>query len=206
MACPPVFPPMHNFAHPASLCCHRINDEVSQMVACNSSPKWPFYRPCRRRAGLPPELADEIRDRVPTPIENKKEALALRSAVDYYIPLHFHSDFGHPWILVPYERLVSSEKQEIKRIFQYVGTQPPPQSFDHLSSKSNSKQNKITNKPNAHLSKWKHILSKENINIILKITESMDLKFYSDDIEPDYKALSDLQSKKGRLDTTTLKP
>ncbi|MCS4122723.1 hypothetical protein [Salinibacter ruber] len=57
---------------------------------------------------LPDVLVNDIRSRLPNLPTSKEEMLALRWALDYYIPFFVHRDAGHPWILVPYERLVAS--------------------------------------------------------------------------------------------------
>jgi hypothetical protein len=72
------------------------------------------------------EVARDIESRVPNSIETKEEAMALRWALDYHIPLSIVRENDYPWILVPYERLVTSGEAEVRRIFEFIGEPPHP--------------------------------------------------------------------------------
>lgn len=146
-------------------------------------------------ASLPPYIVDSVRDRLPKSIETKEEVLALRWALDYHIPFYTHREFGYPWILVPYERLVAARKEEVARIFEFLGERPPAEAYARLERSSNSSTGTTNPKDQwQQLSKWKRRLNEDEIRSILRISDAFDLDFYSRAVEPDYSRMSTLQN------------
>jgi hypothetical protein len=143
---------------------------------------------------LPTSVVDRVRDRLPESVDTKEEALALRWALDYHIPFYLHEESGHPWILVPYERLVSSGKEEVERIFEFLGERPPTEAFARLE-RSSSSSTETTNPRNHHqqLSKWRRRLEEDQVRSILRISDAFGLEFYDRAVEPDYERMSKLQ-------------
>jgi len=62
---------------------------------------------------LPPELRSLVD---PVLAEIETELLATLWCLDHYVPLTYHSEEGHPWVLVSYERLVRQGQEELRRV------------------------------------------------------------------------------------------
>ena len=141
--------------------------------------------------GLPTAIEQDIRSRVQKPPETKEEMLALRWAIDHYLPFYVHEKSGYPWTLVPYERLVGSGREELDRIFTAFGEEVPHEAWKHLNvpSRSARRTGTYTAKAWEQLSKWKERLTPSEVDSILRIAHAFDLDFYDDTVEPDYQRL-----------------
>jgi hypothetical protein len=90
--------------------------------------------------GLSVPLVQEVRDRLPGRPTSNEEMLALRWALDHYIPFFLHEEAGYPWTLVPYERLVATGQEELERMFERIGAEVPAEAAEGLSVASRSAQ------------------------------------------------------------------
>jgi len=121
--------------------------------------------------------------------------LALRWALDHYIPFFVHEKVEYPWTLVPYERLVADGKAELERMFARIGAEVPPEAVERLSVASRSAQRTgvYADDVEKQLSKWRRRLEPSQVDRILQIAHAFDLDFYDDALEPDYARLTDFQ-------------
>lgn len=144
--------------------------------------------------GLPDDFVADIRNRLPAPLTSKEDMLALRWALDYYIPFFVHRDAGYPWILVPYEQLVTSGSEELRRLFHGLETTVPDRAVAQLRRPSSSARSDVAPEdPTRQLTKWQQRLRPDQIEAILRMAEAFDLDFYDDDPEPDYQRLMQFQ-------------
>jgi hypothetical protein len=150
---------------------------------------------------LPDALMQEVRKRVPGRLTSNEEMLALRWALDHYIPFFVHEEAGYPWTLVPYERLVSNGQEELERIFASIGSEVPPAAAERLSVASRSAQRTGVHAEDAQkqLSKWRRQLESKQVDRVLQIAHAFGLDFYSDALEPDYETLMDFGETDGAL-------
>ena len=121
----------------------------------------------------------------------KEEILSAIWCLDNYIPLSYPQPY--PWIVVTYENLIKNGEMEIKRIFDFLNILEDHKKIikklkipSRFTMSNNPK--KISN-DNYQLSKWKNILSQDQIENILDIVSIFNLDFYSNKIEPDYNRL-----------------
>lgn len=144
--------------------------------------------------GLPDDIVDDIRSRLPHLPTSKEEMLALRWALDYYIPFFVHRDAGYSWTLVPYERLVASGPEELRRLFRRLGTAVPDRAVAQLRTPSSSARSDVSpENATRQLTKWKRRLRPDQAEATLRIAEAFDLDFYGDEPEPDYQRLMQFQ-------------
>ncbi len=139
-----------------------------------------------------PDSVQEIFNPVLQRITTQAEALAFIWCLDQYLPL-IHAD-KHPWILVPYERLIKSPNTELALIANTLGVEINNKIMKWIKKPSSSVKGKIPENTEDQLTKWKHQLTSRQIDDILSIVEETGLsRFYSDSIEPDYQQLSVLK-------------
>lgn len=145
--------------------------------------------------GLPSSLAQEVRERLPGRPTSNEEMLALRWALDHYIPFFVHEEAGYPWTLVPYERLVTAGREELERTFRGIGAEVPLEAAERLSVASRSAQRTgvYADDVKKQLSKWRHQLTTEQVDRILQIAHAFGLDFYDDTLEPNYEGLLQFQ-------------
>ena len=121
-------------------------------------------------------------------IKTREEILAASWCLDNYLPLSMSKP--HPWSFVIYEKLVKEGKKEIIRLFNDIGIKRVPNAAFHNLKKPSmvmiKEEFKIIKKPEQQLSKWKKLLSEEQINKILKIVADFGLDFYTEYLEPKY--------------------
>jgi hypothetical protein len=121
-------------------------------------------------------------------IETKEEILALVWCLDTYIPLKYIN--FKKYHLIIYEKCVKNGEIELKKIFNYLDKNIPKMANYGLSEPSFTSYNKSYVGSIKQLKKWKKKLSKDQIESILKIVNWFDLKFYSENEEPDYTLLN----------------
>lgn len=133
--------------------------------------------------GFEPKLFDSLKK-----IKTREEILAASWCLDNYVPLAHNKP--NCWSFVVYEKLVIDGEKEISRLFNKIGEQKIPKAAFHNLKKPSmliiKEEKKIIKKPFEQLSKWKKVLSKKQIDNILKIIAEFGLDFYSNEIEPDY--------------------
>lgn len=103
----------------------------------------------------------------------------------------------HPWILVPYERLVRHGSQELQRITQALGLEMTTEMKESLPEPSSSVKDTLPDDRDRQLSKWERRLSSQQIDDILSVADSMGLSvIWTSDLEPNYDRLNDMQRSK----------
>jgi hypothetical protein len=139
------------------------------------------------------QMPDEVWDRfgkVLGNISTRLEMMTARWCLDYYIPLIEYADYGHPWVLTPYERLVLDGENEMKCILSTFGAEMTDGIRDQLTSASAYASNDLaTDDKRKQLGKWRFRLSKQQIDQILGIVSAFGLDFYTRELEPKYEDL-----------------
>jgi hypothetical protein len=171
-------------------------------------------RHLQKRGDTPTEQAlggpipDELHERFAASldsVESQTDILAHMWALDYHVALFEQSD-QHPWVLVPYERLVRAGTEQLERVAGELELPVTNGMKDHLNVASTSATADLREDALNQLSKWKNALSSKQIDRILDIAETFGLDFYSQEIEPDYDGLLKYQSssaKKSSLAVST---
>ena len=103
------------------------------------------------------------------------ELLAIEWSIDYLIPLHYLHRFN--WYLLIYENLLIDRENEVKRIFKYIGEDPPNNIWKFISKPSKTTSEKII-KPENQMIKWKKTLNERQIKEIERITSVLDVNIY----------------------------
>jgi hypothetical protein len=151
---------------------------------------------------LDEELPDSLRDvfePIIDRIETKTQMLATLWCLDHYVPLHHHAEAGFPWVLAPYERLVTRGTDDLDRIAGALDIEVTPEMQDSLRSPSSSVTDQLHRDAEKQLSKWRRKLSEEQIDRILQIVEQVGLsRFYTNALEPNYDRLNRCQSENHR--------
>lgn len=139
-----------------------------------------------------PEGVQAIFKPVIEQISSQTEALALMWCLDHYMPL-VHAN-QHPWILVPFERLITQKLAELKRINSALGSEMKDEVLETLYKPSSSVKEPVKDNPESQILKWKHQLTKRQIDEILSIVHEVNLSnIYTEDEEPHYEYLNLLQ-------------
>ena len=141
------------------------------------------------------DLPEEVQD-VFAPIvgrvRDRLDALAVIWCLDHYVPL-IHSQ-EHPWLLVPYERIVMDSVGELDRIADAVGLDLGRHVGDRLDRPSSSVKGRVERSSSDQISKWKHQLDPGQIDRVLSFVDACGLtSLYTDGVEPDDAALNALQ-------------
>lgn len=143
---------------------------------------------------VPSDLRNEFND-ILSSLETRIDVMTAVWCLDYYIPLIRYSDYGYPWILVPYERLVLDGYTEMERVFSYLDAEIPGSLEEKLGAASAYASDDLSVTDDyKQLSKWKAQLSSEHIDRILEIVKAFELDFYTKDLEPDYDQLEGSES------------
>lgn len=149
---------------------------------------------------IPPELYDEF-EGVLDSVSTQVECLAVLWSLDYHIALHRHSHEGWPWILVPYERMLTNGGQELSRLASLLGFDSVPEGArQRIGVASRSSSNTLqADDAELQLTKWRRQLDSSQIDNILRIANAFGLGFYSRDPEPDYEALCQFQCEEAQV-------
>lgn len=143
-------------------------------------------------SGLPTSLQSTFGS-ILEQVETLPEALAAKWSLDHYVPLIHHAREEHPWILVPYERLVTQGQNELRRITDALNVEQTNEMRVRLEKPSSSVKD-FSRDAEQQLSKWRRRLSSRQIDSILSITDQVGIsKFYTKKLEPNYEALNDYQ-------------
>jgi hypothetical protein len=147
-------------------------------------------------AGLPAELRERFQPLVDA-VETPEDALAVAWCIDNYVPLlHFDE---HPWILLPYERLIRRKDQEVRRLAQAFGLPYDARIVAALDRPSSSTRTRPERDAMAQLTKWTASLSPGQVARILRFVEQAGLShLYGSGPEPEYEALNRLQDPRWR--------
>lgn len=122
-------------------------------------------------------------------LRSREEMLAATWCMEYYVPLS--QPKPHPWVLVPYERLVRYGSEELQRIFNALEIEMPEDAIIQLEKPSSTtvKESNVYQRKDP-LAGWKEGLSNNQAQRILSIVAEFGLDFYSSELEPDYSRLS----------------
>ena len=162
--------------------------------------KWRGESPAQRVLGhnLPKNLKERFLPAV-SDISERYETLAHMWALDYHLAFFEQSVSGHPWILVPYERLIVHGKSELHRIMGAIGEVVNSEMEQRMGVASTSASNDLnTENRKNQLKKWKSHLSTKQIERILEIAHLYDIDWYTADGEPTYSKINSLQQNKAR--------
>jgi hypothetical protein len=144
--------------------------------------------------GTLPDSLQEVFGPVLRRIETKVEVLATMWCLDHYVPLVHHASGMYPWVLVPYERMVTRGHEELRRITGALSVEMTTEMRNQLGEPSNSVKDQLHEDAQQQLSKWRRRLSDHQINAILRIVDEVGLsELYSDDLEPTYDRLNEMQ-------------
>ncbi len=142
---------------------------------------------------LPSSLHDPFAD-VLADIETQAEVLATMWCLDHYTPLVHHADGNYPWVVVPYERMVTEGQRELRRITEALGVEMTDEMQEQLHRPSSSVRDQFHRDTQKQLSKWRRRLSDRQIDDIFRVVDEVGLSsIYTRDLEPNYEALNGKQ-------------
>jgi len=100
----------------------------------------------------------------------REEVLAHLWALDYHMAFFGGEDSIHPWVLVPYERLLTQKTDELKRIVEALGVDLTEAARRRLGVASSSASPDVeTAEVEQQLTKWQDDLTDEQVKRILSI-------------------------------------
>ena len=144
-----------------------------------------------------PQNIREIFEPIQKRVSTQTEALTFMWCLDHFLPLIHNKT--HPWILVPYERLILQNREELKRITHALNVELSNQIVTVLERPSSSVKGNINENTNAQIVKWQRQLTTQQVNSILSMVDFAGLSdIYSESPEPHYDHLSNLQHAKWR--------
>jgi len=144
--------------------------------------------------GSLPESLRDVFGLVLDRIETQVEVLATMWCLDHYVPLMHHANGDYPWVLVPYEQMVTRGREELRRITEALDVEMTPEMRDQLDEPSNSVKDQLHRDADRQLSKWRRRLSDRQVDNVLRIVDEVELSsIYTRDLEPDYNRLNKFQ-------------
>jgi len=142
-------------------------------------------------------LRDQVRRRFEgavASVDHRYETLAHLWALDYHVAFFDSESQTHPWILVPYERLLTRGRNELHRIANAMDVELTDNVLQHVDVASSSASDDLrTRDGEEQLSKWKAHLDDEQIERILSIVRTYGVDMYTKEPEPDYHRLNVFQ-------------
>jgi len=145
-----------------------------------------------RASTLPPRLEKRFGSLIEK-AQTRVEELTLMWCIDHYVPLKHHREYGYPWVLAPYERLVVRGEEELRRITQALGIEATNRMMQKLREAS-SVSDRVRQTPAEQLSKWKRHLTDSQIDSVLNVVDRAGFsEIYTEQPEPDYQRLNELQ-------------
>jgi hypothetical protein len=139
------------------------------------------------------QMPDTVRTRFADVLEDistRLEMMTARWCLDYYIPLIEYADSGHPWVLVPYERLVLEKKSEMNRILTALDAEATGAVRSQLKVASGyASEDLSTENHMRQLAKWRSRLSEKQISRVLEIVSAFNLDFYTEKVLPNYERM-----------------
>ncbi len=120
-------------------------------------------------------------------IDAIEERLAFNWAVQNFVPL---SSSSTRWITTSYERLVTDELEEVKRLFEGLGESVPRETekMFHRPSATTVESSNVAQDRNP-LTGWTERLRPAQIDTILSVVQDVGIEAYSNALEPDYDLL-----------------
>jgi hypothetical protein len=114
--------------------------------------------------------------------------------LDHYVPLIHHADGDYPWVLVPYERMVTRGREELRRVTETLDVEMTPEMRNQLDEPSNSVKDQLHRDADRQLSKWRRRLSDRKVDEVLQVVDEVGLSsVWTDALEPDYDRLNEMQ-------------
>ncbi len=121
-------------------------------------------------------------------VETLEEKLAANWCMDFYVALT--APRPHPWILVPYEKIVREGQAQIQRIFEALGIDVPARAEELLRAPSRTTvSDSYVALGKDRLMGWKERLNIRQVERVLRLVSRFGLDFYSDGVVPDYDRL-----------------
>ena len=149
--------------------------------------------------GSLPESLQDVFGPVLDRIGTKVEVLATMWCLDHYVPLVHYSNGRYPWILVPYERMVTRGREELRRITESLDVEMTSEMRDQLDEPSESVKDQLHRDAERQLSKWRRRLSERQVDDVLRIVDEVGLSdIYGRDLEPEYDRLNGMQRSAAR--------
>lgn len=123
-------------------------------------------------------------------IEKPEEILAAAWCLDLFVPFKENNYSNRSYVF--YENLISYKKKEIEKIFKTLNEKPSKLTYKFLNKPSITTHQRDPKKVidvNNQLTKWKDILSEEQIDRILNIANIFNFTFYNKDYLPRFKEI-----------------
>jgi hypothetical protein len=149
--------------------------------------------------GVLPETLRDPFGPVLNRLSTRVGVLATHWCLDHYIPLIQHANGTYPWILAPYERLLTRGRRELVRITDALDVERTESMAKQLREPSSSVEDPVRPDVERQLSKWRRHLSDEQIERILEVVDTVGLSsLYTGALEPDYDRLNSYQQPSAR--------
>ena len=158
-----------------------------------------LYGTSRRQQALHggslPEALRDVFEPVLSQLSSRIDVLATHWCLDHYVPLIHHAeDGGYPWVIAPYERLVTHGRAELRRITEALGVDVTTTMREQLDEPSSSVEDRVHDEAQQQLSKWRRRLSESQADRVLEIVDEVGLSsFYTDALEPNYDHMNECQ-------------
>lgn len=114
-------------------------------------------------------------------VRTPEENLAAMWALTMLATVH-HRHNNEKWLAVSYEHLLTEPEAQLARIFNHVERDVPGAAFDQLTRPSKTSSEEAI--PANQVSKWKDVLSREQVSRILAMTERFGIELYSENELP----------------------
>jgi len=122
-------------------------------------------------------------------ISEPEELLAFEWALQAHIPLS--TPRPHPWHFTTYEWMVERGREEVDRLFAYLGEPVPEAAYSQLrvASATTASESNVSQGRNP-LEGWRRTLTEVQISRILSVTHRMGADYYGEDLVPNSEALA----------------
>jgi len=149
--------------------------------------------------GLPDTLRGPF-EPILSQLSSRIDVLATHWCLDHYVPLIQHAkEEGYPWVIAPYERLVTQGRAELRRITEALGVDMTTTMRAQLDEPSSSVEDRVYDEAHQQLSKWRRRLSDSQADRVLEIVDEVGLSsFYTDALEPNYAQMNECQHSHAR--------
>lgn len=120
-------------------------------------------------------------------LQTTEQVLAFDWVMKTLVPLR--EPRPHPWLLTTYKRLMVDGDSELQRIFEHLGYSIPKQAYRQLHIDSSSTKSYGALDADSRLTRWRKLLTSQQIESILQIVADSGIDFYDHRPHPDYSAL-----------------
>jgi len=125
---------------------------------------------------------------------HRYEVLAHLWSLDYHVAFFDTENERYPWVLVPYERLLTRGASELRRIADAMDLKLTDNVLQHVDVASASASDDLrTRDVEEQLSKWKTHLNDDQVERILSIVHAYGIDMWTTGPEPDYHRLNGFQ-------------